>query len=185
MMALAISKPSLIGKLCLFAMAVVTSLEPAIAADECTQTSAPIETDRPDITNSSVVVPVGSFQNENGINFSRRDKALIVVACPKANIPGSFRWQMKMHANDSVIAVNRPGTYSFAYVDPGEYLLASEAGFAGGNVNGFKMKLEAGNDYYFLQNITVENRTVLSVNPRPIVLLEIGGASFSEWKQKP
>jgi len=77
MMALAISKPSLIGKLCLFAMAVVTSLEPAIAADECTQTSAPIETDRPDITNSSVVVPVGSFQNENGINFSRRDKALI------------------------------------------------------------------------------------------------------------
>ena len=46
MMALAISKPSLIGKLCLFAMAVVTSLEPAIAADECTQTSAPIETDQ-------------------------------------------------------------------------------------------------------------------------------------------
>jgi len=41
-------------------------------ADEgCTQTSAPIETDRPDVTNSSVVIPLGSFQNENGINFSR------------------------------------------------------------------------------------------------------------------
>ena len=41
-------------------------------ADEgCTQTGAPIETDRPDVTNSSVVIPLGSFQNENGINFSR------------------------------------------------------------------------------------------------------------------
>src|SRR5436309_11175226 len=33
--------------------------------------------------------------------------------------------------------------------------------------------------------ITVDHRTVLSGNPKPIVLLEIGGASFSEWKQKP
>jgi Putative MetA-pathway of phenol degradation len=44
----------------------------ATAADECTQTSAPIATDRPDVTNSSVVVPVGSLQNENGANVSRR-----------------------------------------------------------------------------------------------------------------
>jgi len=115
----------------------------------------------------------------------RQDKALILVACPKANIPGSFGWQMKLHANDSVVAVNRPGTYSFAYVDPGEYLLASQAGFAGGNANGFKMKLDAGRDYYFLQNITAENRTVLSGNPKAIVLFEIGASSFSEWKRKP
>jgi hypothetical protein len=46
---------------------------PAVAADECTQASAPITTDRPDITNSSVVVPVGSLQNENGWNVSRHD----------------------------------------------------------------------------------------------------------------
>jgi hypothetical protein len=45
---------------------------PAVAADGCTQPSAPIATDRPDITNSSVVVPVGSLQNENGVNVSRR-----------------------------------------------------------------------------------------------------------------
>ena len=51
----------------------VVAATPAIAADNCTQTSAPIETDRPDTTNSSVVVPVGSFQNENGINISKRD----------------------------------------------------------------------------------------------------------------
>jgi hypothetical protein len=47
----------------------------AAAADGCTQPSAPIATDRPDTTNSSVVVPVGSLQNENGINVSRRDGA--------------------------------------------------------------------------------------------------------------
>src|SRR5450631_2265101 len=57
--------------------ALVVSAMTGIAAEECTQTSAPIETDRPDTTNSSVVVPVGSFQNENGINFSRRDGARI------------------------------------------------------------------------------------------------------------
>ncbi len=45
----------------------------AAAADNCTQNTAPIATDRPDVTNSSVVVPVGSFQSENGINLSRRD----------------------------------------------------------------------------------------------------------------
>jgi hypothetical protein len=43
------------------------------AAGECTQPSNPIETDRPDTTNSSIVLPVGSFQSENGINVSRQD----------------------------------------------------------------------------------------------------------------
>jgi hypothetical protein len=114
----------------------------------------------------------------------RPDKALIVVACPKPNIPGSSHWQMKLHANDSVVAVNQPGTYSFAYVDPGEYLLASQAGFLAGNANGFKMKLEAGHDYYFVQNITAGNRTILSANPKAIVFHEIGASSFSDWKRK-
>ena len=44
---------------------------PALAADECTRPDKPIETDRPDTTNSSTVVPFGSLQNENGINKSR------------------------------------------------------------------------------------------------------------------
>jgi hypothetical protein len=46
-------------------------------AEECTRSSNPIETDRPDITNSSIVLPVGSFQSENGINLSRRDGAQV------------------------------------------------------------------------------------------------------------
>jgi opacity protein-like surface antigen len=43
----------------------------AAAAAQCTQPDSPIETDRPDVTNSSIVVPLGSLQNENGIDTSR------------------------------------------------------------------------------------------------------------------
>jgi outer membrane putative beta-barrel porin/alpha-amylase len=46
-----------------------------LAAEGCTQPNEHIETDRPDTTNSSVVVPVGSLQNENGANVSRRNGA--------------------------------------------------------------------------------------------------------------
>src|SRR6266404_8294721 len=45
----------------------------AWAAQDCPTNAAEIATDRPDVTNSSLVVPRGSFQNENGINFSQRD----------------------------------------------------------------------------------------------------------------
>jgi hypothetical protein len=38
------------------------------AAGECPSPSSEIATDRPDVTNSSIVVPVGSLQGENGIN---------------------------------------------------------------------------------------------------------------------
>ena len=48
------------------------------AAAECTQPNSPIETDRPDVTNSSIVVPVGSLQNENGIDTSRDHGATIL-----------------------------------------------------------------------------------------------------------
>jgi hypothetical protein len=45
----------------------------AAATEQCPQKDSPIDTDRPDVTNSSVVVPQGSFQSENGINLSQRD----------------------------------------------------------------------------------------------------------------
>ena len=44
----------------------------AASADQCPSRDSPIVTDRPDVTNSSLVVPQGSFQSENGINFSQR-----------------------------------------------------------------------------------------------------------------
>ena len=42
-------------------------------AESCPTPADEIATDRPDVTNSSLVVPVGSFQSENGINLSARD----------------------------------------------------------------------------------------------------------------
>jgi hypothetical protein len=42
-------------------------------AGQCPQQQSPIETDRPDVTNSSLVVSQGSFQMENGINVGQRD----------------------------------------------------------------------------------------------------------------
>jgi hypothetical protein len=121
------------------------------------------------------------------------DKALVVVAFPNVAITGSGRWQFKLgqfklHANDSIVAVNETGTYSFAYLDPGEYLMASQAGYLGGNANGFKMKLDAGSDYYFLHNIvpgSIGYRTVLSRNAKEIVMFEVQGSYYAEWKRKP
>jgi hypothetical protein len=42
-------------------------------ADTCPTAKDEIATDRPDVTNSSLVVPMGSLQSENGVNFSARD----------------------------------------------------------------------------------------------------------------
>jgi hypothetical protein len=47
-------------------------------ADACPTAKDEIATDRPDVTNSSLVVPVGSLQSENGVNFSVRDGGRIV-----------------------------------------------------------------------------------------------------------
>jgi len=117
----------------------------------------------------------------------RPDKALIVVACPNVPVTGSSRGQFKLHAGDSVIAVNEPGTYTFAYLDPGEYEIVSQAGYLAGNANGFKMKLEAGGDYYFFQNVVTGGlgyKTVLSRNAKEIVMYEVQGSYYSDWKRK-
>ncbi len=42
-------------------------------AEGCPTAKDDIATDRPDVTNSSLVVPTGSLQNENGVNFSMRE----------------------------------------------------------------------------------------------------------------
>src|ERR1700731_3442196 len=42
----------------------------AVAVEHCPTTSDEIATDRPDVTNSSLVVPYGSLQAENGIDWT-------------------------------------------------------------------------------------------------------------------
>src|SRR5689334_5856059 len=44
----------------------------ASAAEYCPDTQSEIQTDRPDVTNSSFVVPNGSLQAENCINLTAR-----------------------------------------------------------------------------------------------------------------
>lgn len=42
-------------------------------AESCPTAKDEVATDRPDVTNSSLVVPTGSFQSENGINFTAQN----------------------------------------------------------------------------------------------------------------
>ncbi len=112
------------------------------------------------------------------------DKALVVFACPPlaARHAGKGN-QYKIHANDQVIAVNKMGTYYFTYLEPGEYRLVSQTE----NASGFTMVLEAGKDYYFLQNTFMgawKARTSLSRQTRELVMHEISGACWANWTRK-
>ncbi len=112
------------------------------------------------------------------------DKALVVVVCPPLAARTSGKGiQYKLHANDKVVAVNKQGTYSFAYLDPGDYLLVAQSE----NASGLKVKLDAGKDYYFLQNTFMgvwKMRTSLSQQSREIVLHELSGAKYADWERK-
>jgi hypothetical protein len=57
---------------CLVVASVMLTIADA-RADSCPKPSDEIATDRPDVTNSSLVVPLGSLQSENGVNLTGRD----------------------------------------------------------------------------------------------------------------
>jgi Putative MetA-pathway of phenol degradation len=50
----------------------------AAHAEGCPTAKGEMATDRPDVTNSSLVVPTGSLQNENGVNFSTREDGRLI-----------------------------------------------------------------------------------------------------------
>lgn len=50
----------------------------SMAAEDCPSAATDIATDRPDVTNSSVVVPQGSLQSESGVNWTARQGATVV-----------------------------------------------------------------------------------------------------------
>lgn len=113
----------------------------------------------------------------------KADKALVMVVCP----PLAARYagqgiQFKLHANDQVIAVNKMGTYSFAYLTPGKYRFASQSE----NADGFEMEVEAGKDYYLMQNTFMgawKAQTKLSRNTKELAMYEASGAYWSDWKR--
>jgi hypothetical protein len=114
----------------------------------------------------------------------KSDKATVVVVCPPLAARDAGRGnQFKLHANDQIVAVNRMGTYSFAYLDPGKYRLVSQAEDA----NGFEMELEAGHEYFFLQNTfqgVVKGETRLSRNSPEVVTYLAEGSYLSDWKPR-
>jgi hypothetical protein len=111
------------------------------------------------------------------------DQATVVVVCP--TLPARFAgWgnQFKLHANGKVIAVNKAGTYSIAYVDPGKYFLISQSE----NASGLGMDFEAGKTYYFIQETfqgIVKYRTTLSRNSPEVVMYLVEGAYLSDWRR--
>jgi hypothetical protein len=115
---------------------------------------------------------------------AKAGKALVVVVCPALAARYAGRGnQFKLHANDRVIAVNKQGTYSFAYLDPGKYRLVSQSE----NAYGFEMELAAGKSYYFLQNTfggVLKNDTSLSRHSPELVMYLLNGSYYSDWKPK-
>src|SRR6202166_2656169 len=66
--------PPTIGKRAtVLAMLLVFHTTISAKADTCPSIKNEIITDRPDVTNSSIVIPAGSLQIENGVNLSARD----------------------------------------------------------------------------------------------------------------
>jgi hypothetical protein len=78
-----------------------------------------LATDRPDVTNSSLVVPTGSFQSENGVNLTARDGGRMVDGT-------NTRWrlgvapciELLVDLPSYVGSVGAPGTSGFTDVAP-------------------------------------------------------------------
>ena len=91
----------------------------AARAENCPQPTDEIATDRPDVTNSSLVVPVGSFQSENGVNLSARDGGRTVDGT-------NSRWRLGIAPCLEVLVdlptyfanVKAPGSSGFSDVAP-------------------------------------------------------------------
>lgn len=124
----------------------------------------------------------------------RADKALVVVASP---LGGTFRpvetkkwtpFYAKIVVNDQVVAANAPGTYAYFYLEPGEYLLVTQAMVEKKLVDttGLRIKLEAGKDYYLMQTIYIGGgmKSFLMRHSKEVVMQEVNDLLWSEWKTK-
>jgi hypothetical protein len=105
-------------QICLHSMLVILGAVEA-RAEGCPTAKDEIATDRPDVTNSSLVVPFGSFQSENGINFRGQDGGQIIDGT-------NTRWRLGiapclevlMDLPTYVGTVRAPGSSGFADVTP-------------------------------------------------------------------
>src|SRR6202047_694959 len=105
-------------QMCLLsASAVVGAIE--AQAEGCPTVKDEIATDRPDVTNSSLVVPVGSLQSENGVNVSARDGGRTIDGT-------NTRWRLGVAPCLALLLdlptyfanIRRPGSAGFSDVAP-------------------------------------------------------------------
>jgi Putative MetA-pathway of phenol degradation len=88
-------------------------------AEGCPTAKDDIATDRPDVTNSSIVVPTGSLQNENGVNYSKREDGRTIDGT-------NSRWRLGVAPCLEVLVdlptyfanVQGPGSSGFSDVSP-------------------------------------------------------------------
>jgi hypothetical protein len=91
----------------------------SLAAADAQAETCPTAKDRPDVTNSSLVVPFGSFQSENGANFRGQDGGQIIDGT-------NTRWrlgiapclELLMDLPTYFATVRGPGNSGFADVAP-------------------------------------------------------------------
>ena len=108
------------------------------AADGCPTSASEISTDRPDVTNSSLVVPYGSLQAENGVDWSVRQGSNVVsgsetrlrlgvAQCPE-EVVGRRAYVLLLPQRPGVVEIfrlrclhqegNCPFPSAFAYLQP-------------------------------------------------------------------
>ena len=106
------------SKTCLLAALALLGAEEA-RADACPAAKDELTTDRPDVTNSSLVVPTGSFQSENGTNLSGRGGAQTIDGT-------NTRWRLGVAPCLEFLVdlptynanVRQPGSSGFSDVSP-------------------------------------------------------------------
>jgi Putative MetA-pathway of phenol degradation len=90
------------------------------SADSCPTAKDDIDTDRPDVTNSAVVVPPGSLQFENGVNLSARDGGRSVDGTnTRARLGIVPCFELLVDLPSYVGNVRAPGNSGFTNVAPG------------------------------------------------------------------
>ena len=148
--------------------------------------SAPVFSERPESIKADTLADLKSKQDFKSDSKNRPmpeakpGKALVVVANPLLDDPMSEGPLIRLFANGHVVAVNGWGTYAFANLDPGDYVLAAQYK---DNVSALHVTLEAGKDYYFLEDM-VKDGALLTRHTKELVMHQVSGTRYADWKTK-
>lgn len=133
---------------------------------------------------------VKATAREHPLPELRSDKALVVVACPATfytqTKPERSEFGSLILAGNVLVGHNASGTYTFFYLDPGEYFLAASGPSAKRvlHLQGMHIKLEAGKDYYLTESVYEEGgyiKAFLARHSKELVMYEVAGSLWSDW----